>query len=76
MKYEKPENTARYKEIVKAIEEVLVDVGSLNMDSSAAKEWLAEHICWKLWLLENNKSAFSEALKKTLESELKNPFVL
>ena len=45
-----------YREVLGAIRDVLNDVPSnqINMSSTAAQEWMAEHIIWRLWTLKND----------------------
>ena len=47
------EKTQEYSVVLGAIEDVLQDVSQINLDSDAAKRWMAEHIVWKIW--KNNK---------------------
>ena len=47
------EKTQEYSVVLGAIEDVLQDVNQINLDSDAAKRWMAEHIVWKIW--KNNK---------------------
>ena len=42
-----------YREVLRAIRDVLNDVSQINMSSTAAQEWMAEHIIWRLWTLKN-----------------------
>jgi hypothetical protein len=42
-----------YREVLSAIRDVLNDVDQINMSSTAAQEWMAEHIVWRLWTLKN-----------------------
>jgi hypothetical protein len=51
-----------YREVLRAIRDVLNDVNQINMGSTAAQEWMAEHIIWRLWCLKNES-------KDSLESE-------
>ena len=43
-----------YQEVLRAIRDVLEDVNQINMSSTAAQEWMAEHIIWRLWFLKND----------------------
>ena len=43
-----------YREVLSAIRDVLNDVNQINMSSTAAQEWMAEHIVWRLWSLKND----------------------
>ena len=43
-----------YREVLSAIRDVLNDVNQINMSSTAAQEWMAEHIVWRLWALKND----------------------